>query len=187
MREPRCTGLVSRDEGRTLRRLASDVPADQAIVELGSHTGLSTCWMAGGAQAHVFAVDPWGNPRPGSEDDPLGYGTGDAVLEAFGLNIRHEGHADKVTPLRTTSTDLARIWAQPVGLLFIDAVHEYAHVKADVEAWAPHMARGSVIAFHDWTDDPEHPYEGVKRAIDEVGEDWKPLGVVGSLWFARWY
>lgn len=92
-----------------------------------------------------------------------------------------------MTPIRTTSTELARIWVQPVGLLFVDAVHEYDAVMADVAAWAPHLARGAVIAFHDWTDDPAHPYAGVKRAVDELSTDWGRPRIVESVWSARWY
>ena len=42
--------------------LAAMVPADEAIVELGTYRGASACWLAAGAQsglgAHVWTIDP---------------------------------------------------------------------------------------------------------------------------------
>ena len=184
---PGCPGLIQVSEGQRLARLAATVPMGQAIVEIGSHTGLSTVWMAAATQAHVVAVDPWGDPRPDTLDDPFALVTGDAVFDLFMRNLAHEGVASKVTPLRTTSLDAARIWAQPIGLLFIDALHEYEHVRSDYLHWARHIPVGGWIAFHDWIDDPSHPYYGVKVAIDEVvigSGEWNNVEVTEHLWTA---
>lgn len=186
MKRPRFPRLIQPHEGRRLRDLAEGVRPPQAIVELGSHTGLSTCWMAGETQAHVFAIDPWGDPRPGSDDDPLRLGTGDATLERFLHNVAGMGYGGRITPIRGRSIDIAPFWVQPVGLLFVDAVHEYDAVRDDILAWAPLVVAGGWIAFHDWTDDPSHHYAGVKLAIDDhLGPGWSPAPVVGNLWTAQ--
>ncbi len=180
---PAFAGLVQESEGLRLAMLAATVPSDQAIVELGSHTGLSTCWLAGGSEgAHVFAIDPWGDPRPGSNDDPLGIGPGDNVLALFRANIRAEGHTERVTPIRARSVDVAPYWVQPVGLLFIDAVHEYAAVVADLLDWAHLIPPGGWLALHDYTDDPEHPYAGVAKAIRDtlLLRRWTEPDIVGK-------
>ena len=56
-------GAVTLDEGRRLARLAGKVPTEQVIVELGSHGGSSTSWLALGSRkghgAPVYAIDPW--------------------------------------------------------------------------------------------------------------------------------
>ena len=56
-------GLISRDVGELLYSFAALVSADQAIVELGSYRGKSTCYLATGAAlvngAPVYAVDAW--------------------------------------------------------------------------------------------------------------------------------
>lgn len=185
---PRCAGLVQDSEGRRLAELARSVPVDQAIVEIGSHTGLSTCWMADSTKAHIIAVDPWGDPRPGTLDDPFALVTGDAVLARFMDNIRTEGHGQRVTPIRTVSTVAASMWVKPVGLVFIDAIHEREHVIADYEAWAPFVAPGGWLAFHDWAPWPEHPYYGVTQAIEEVvipSGLWSEPVIVDALWTAH--
>jgi hypothetical protein len=188
MRTPRCAGLVQVDEGRRLAELAGRVPVEQAIVEVGSHTGLSTCWMAHAAQAHVTAIDPWADGRPNSKDDPFELGSGQAVYERFAANLSSEGLWSKVTPLRTLSTIAAQWWVQPVGLLFIDAVHELEPVKSDYLHWADRIAPGGWLAFHDYSDDPEHEYAGVAQAIEAVvipSGLWEEPIITLNLWTAR--
>ena len=179
----RMQGLIEVSQGHRLAELAAAVPPWAAIVEIGSHTGLSTCWMGHAAQAHVFAVDPWPPPRPGSSDDP--FGLGDRVYERFSANLTAERLWPRVTPLAGASLDVARIWRAPIGLLFIDAVHTEEAVRADVEAWLPHLIDVGWLALHDYDSNPEHPYYGVSVVADElVRSGWRPAPLMGSLWTA---
>lgn len=186
-------GLIEPDEGRRLAELASHVHPSTAIVEVGSHTGLSSCWLAAGSRVgygvQVFCIDPWGDPRPGSLDDPWGLGA-EGVLNRFKDNVAgvtqevdRESYWDLVTPLRMASIDAAWIWVKPVGLLFVDAIHEEDAVLEDWAVWKAHLAPGSWAAFHDFG--PSYP--GCKRAIEKiaVSEDWSDVSVIGSLWSAR--
>lgn len=186
-------GLISPNEGRLLARLAAFVPANQAIVELGTHTGLSTCWMAAGSRvgygAHIIAVDPWPEPRPPSpdyDDDPWKLGA-EGVLDRFRSNVAgttqdvpREDYGDLITALRTTSLEAERTFVKPVGLLFVDAIHEEAAVRADHAAWAPHVVAGGWIAFHDFGGD----YPGCTRAITDIEAtgSWIGTELVDGLW-----
>jgi len=65
----------------------------------------------------------------------------------------------------------AAIQCQREGLLFdsiyIDACHEFAECKADIQAWLPMLRPGGVIAGHDyWT-----PNIGVMEAVNELFPD----------------
>jgi MMP 1-O-methyltransferase len=178
-------GLIEVAQGERLAALAAGVPEWASIVEIGSHTGLSTCWMAHHAAAHVFAVDPWGPPRPGSSDDP--FGLGDRVYERFAGNITAEGLWPKVTPLAGRSVDVAAMWRAPVGLLFIDAVHTEAAVREDIDAWLPYLIDTGWLALHDYDTDPSHPYYGVSVVADALTASgaWDVAPLVGSLWTAH--
>lgn len=160
-------GLITADVGTALSGLASRVPADQAIVELGSFKGMSTAYLAAGAKdgagAQVFAVDPW--DLPGNVYGKHGY-SAPIVREEFERQLRALKLWSRVTPLRSFSVDAAAAWVgPPVGLLFVDADHAEASVRADVAAWRPHLAFGHVIAFDD-LDTPRNP--GVRVVVEEL-------------------
>ena len=60
------------------------------------------------------------------------------------------GYADAVTFVECASDRAGREYAgRPVGLLFVDAGHDYESVMADVLAWWGHIARKGYLAFHD--------------------------------------
>lgn len=183
-------GLVEDEEGDWLSQLAARVPRELAIVEVGSHTGLSTCWMAGGAMygngAHVIAIDPWPPPRPNSEDDPWDLGP-EGVLQRFKDNVAgitqdvpRTDYGSHVTALRLPSEEASRIFVKDIGMLFIDAIHEEWAVLADWAAWKSHVVRGGTVAFHDYGES----YPGCKRAIDTIhrSNEVSHLGIIGSLW-----
>lgn len=159
-------GLLNPGIGEALYDLARDVPADHAIVEIGSFRGKSTAFLAAGSRdghgAHVHAVDPWdldGNPY-----GKHGYSAPE-VRTDFERQLRACRLWSRVTPHRGFSTDVARDWTKPVGLLFIDGDHSEAAVRADFEAWSPHLAPGAVVAFDDYAT-PRNP--GVKSVVDSL-------------------
>jgi hypothetical protein len=172
------------DELLRLSRLARGVPRWASIVEIGTHTGLSTCHMARSAKAHVVAVDPYPPPRPNSRDDPYDLGP-DGVMAEFHGNLTRLGLWGSVTPLRATSAMVAAMWQAPIGLLFVDAVHELDAVLQDYELWAPYITKGGWLALHDYD---STSYPGVVQAVEEhimPSGLWVSSGQVGSLWTAQ--
>lgn len=160
-------GLITPDVGEALRVLAAAVPADEAIVEVGSYKGKSTAYLATGAKegvgAPVFAIDAW--DLPGNVYGKHGY-SAPIVREEFEAQLRAMRLWSRVTPIQGFSPEIAGEWdGPPVGLLFIDADHDEKAVRADVEAWVPHLADGHVLAFDD-LDTPRNP--GVRVVVDEL-------------------
>lgn len=195
-------GLIEVEEGERLAELAAMVPRNQAIVEIGTHTGLSACWMAAGSlrgrRAHIVCIDPWPEPRPPSDaynDDPWNLGA-DGVLERFRMNVAgttqdlpNEDYGEIITPIRATSQEMATRWVKPIGLLFIDAIHTFEAVKADYEAWSPHVAPGGWIALNDYWANTQRTWLGgpafVVHEIIEPSEEWGPGEVVWNTWIAQ--
>lgn len=166
-------GLVSADVGDTLFMYAADVPADLAIVEVGSFKGKSTCYLAAGAKAgngaRVYAVDAW--DTPGNATGRFGFAS-PSTREAFDAQIRSARLASRITPLQGFSTDIASRWTGPkVGLLFVDGDHAESSVVADFHAWQPHLADGATVVFDDYLS-PKNP--GVAAAIRHLGLDVEP-------------
>ena len=161
------SGLIPNDEGAALAELAAAVPADLAIVEIGSFRGKSTSFLAAGAKAgngaQVFAVDPW--DLPGNVYGKHGYNA-PAVRELFEEQLRAVKLWSRVTPIQAFSVDAAADWSgPPIGLLFIDGDHEA--VAADFAAWQTHLADDHVVALDD-LDTPRNPK--VRVLADELVE-----------------
>jgi hypothetical protein len=163
-------GLVAPGDGEALYQMAAQVPQDLAMVEVGAHRGLSTCWLALGAAdglgARVTSVDLW--PWDGAPED---FRTGvewaeegafqewQAHLSSLGLEADH---------FRGSGVEAAAQWKGPqVGFLFHDAGHSYEDVRQDYLAWRPHLAPGAWVGVHD--------YWG---AVPDGLGGWKWVGVV---------
>lgn len=194
-------GLCDPIEGEWLAEIASRVPVEQAIVEIGSHTGQSTLWLAAGSvhgnYATVFAIDPWPDPGYAEGDDPFDLKTGDAVYFRFRQNIAGvtqevpgRDYTVVVRPWRMTSAEAVDKWrGRPIGLLFIDAIHTFEGVKADVEMWAPYVAPGGWLALNDYYQDPErtelHGAALVAKEILEPSGDWINTEVIWNTWVGQ--
>jgi len=179
-------GLHSYDEGMLLRDLAMFVPAHQAIVEVGTYTGASALWMASGAgagrRARVTCVDTWPDPRPDEPD----VAHAERQRQALGTFLaRMAEHDWPVTALRGTSADVAAMWLQPIGLLFIDADHSFRAVVRDYSSWSPLIAPGGWLAMHDYLGDDltdqTDVAEAVRRVIVPTGL-WGLPRMVGKMW-----
>jgi SAM-dependent methyltransferase len=155
-----------------LADLASQVPAGLEIVELGVFQGRTALQLAWGAEQgngnHVTAIDPW--DLAGNVYDPPFTDAGSRT-QAF-LNIESLGYADKIRLVQGFSHEVAGMWPgvisladNKVGLLYVDGDHTEEGARRDIEAWAPHLAPGAVIAV----DDYGHPdWPGVGRAVDAL-------------------
>jgi predicted O-methyltransferase YrrM len=164
-------GLISETVGLRLAELAASVPSEHAVVEIGAYKGKSTCYLAEGARiagSVVVAVDPW--KLPGNTPGRFHF---TEARPAFEAQVERVGLGDWIVAVTAFSTVAASGWVRatggrPIGLLYIDGSHLYADVRADFEAWFPHVANGGLIVFDDY-DTPKNP--GVKRFVDELRAD----------------
>lgn len=154
-----------------LADFATQVPAEQEIVELGVFHGRTALQLAWGASlghgAHVTAIDPW--DLPGNDYGPP-FTDADSRTWAHHW-VQTLGYADKITLVQGFSHEVANSWefdmgaAKEVGLLFVDGDHTKEGAKLDIVSWAPHLAPGAIIAV----DDYGHPdWPGVGEAVDEL-------------------
>jgi predicted O-methyltransferase YrrM len=173
-------GWLFGEEIELLIELAAGVPCAQAVVEIGNYRGRSTVALALGARrgagAQVYSIDPhaeFTGPRGGS------FGPDDqAHLYA---NITRAGVGSTIKVVSLASLAVAASWSGPaVGLLFIDGDHRYQAVRADFEAWRPHLAPGAAVVFDD-CDYPDVARFVRERALaGELGE----RGAAGKVgWF----
>jgi predicted O-methyltransferase YrrM len=164
----RVEGWLSPDQERWLFEQAYALPDEANIVEVGSFRGRSTCFLASGCRGtkkKVFAVDTF----DGEEKD-FGYR---GYLEDFSRSVTRAGLSEYVQPLRGVSWEVAAAWDRPIHLLFVDGSHEYEDVLRDFRGFAPHVAPGGTIAFHDvekvWPGPLRAWHEEIKHQLIDIG------------------
>ena len=59
-----------------------------------------------------------------------------------------------VVPIVAPSQLVARYWATPLSMVFIDGGHSMEAALNDYRCWAPHVQRGGWLAIHDVFPDP---------------------------------
>ena len=94
----------------------------------------------------LISVDPW-LERPENEAE---------------ARRRLAPYGERSTIWRATSVEAAaRLAAGELDFAYIDARHDYASVKEDLEAWFPKVRPGGILAGHDY------PMPGVQAAVTE--------------------
>lgn len=176
---------VNDSEGMFLAGFAADVPKDGIIVEVGSYRGQSAAYLAAGSKrdVNIYLVDLWDRDHLDLVSDENQYAVaGQSHLRVLLQHFKNMGLAHKITCLQGLSADYAKMWNQgPIDMLFIDGDHSYEGVKLDYEKWSPHVKKGGVIAFHDYSD----RWHGVKQLISEIQDELEFIDLVDRVWAGR--
>ncbi len=167
-------GFFPTDEALALFGLARRAAHIGPIVEIGSYLGRSTLFLAAAVEAErhgvLFTVDH----HRGSEEMQPGWPDHDPSLldSATGLmdSLRRFRHGLKaadtdhlVVSVVGDSSEVARLWDTKAGLVLIDGGHGERVCWSDYRGWAPHVAPGGFLAFHDVFPDPD---EGGRPPFD---------------------
>lgn len=181
-------GWLTEEEAEALFTLANKAPWDSSIVELGAFMGRSTVALASGARMrssadkYVISVDVWIGTQDSSDTElhwNLIQQHGGDLYAIHKKNLNDAGLSRWVRRIRGRTSvegiEWAIEWDLDIGLLFIDACHDYEAVKADFDTWSKLVVPGGVVAFHDSF------APGPGRVISEVGTPFKRLPDVGSL------
>ncbi|MEY4577013.1 MAG: hypothetical protein RL701_1716 [Pseudomonadota bacterium] len=159
-----CKGYLDEAEGLRLFELARDYGKLGPVLEIGSYCGKSSVYLGAGAQeagSHVICVDH----HRGSEEHQPGEEYHDAslfdaevgrmdTLRELRRTLLRAGLEDVCIPFVTRSTTAAQLWAQPLGMVFIDGGHSFETAFADFESWHRKVAPGGILAIHDLFPDP---------------------------------
>jgi len=170
--EPLGMDLPAADE-TALRNLIQEFIAEYGwaptVLEVGSWAGRSALIMSDAGAAQVSCVDHWcGNKKD------TGCSNYNRSLDPYKVFLDNT-KGRNIAAFRGDSLELAKDWPCKADIVYIDAEHDYASVKADIEAWKP-KAR-YIIAGHDY-----HLFEGVRKAVADCG--LVPV-VEGNVWHCR--
>jgi predicted O-methyltransferase YrrM len=186
-------GFMPAEEGLALYETAVKYAAVGPIGEVGTYCGKSTIYLAAAAADAGQLVVTIDHHR-GSEEIQPGWDYHDAdvvdprtgrmdTLPFFRATIEDAGLEDVVIAMVGQSADISRLWRTPLGMLFIDGGHSEPSVIADYEGWAPWVAHGGALAFHDVFPDPadggQAPYRVYLRAL--ASGAFTEVTITGSL------
>jgi MMP 1-O-methyltransferase len=172
-------GFMPPAEGLALFDAAARYSPAGPVLEIGTYCGKSTIYLAAAARAAGQLVVTVDHHR-GSEEHQPGWEYHDPALvdPATGrldtlprlrATLAAAGLEDNVVVVVGRSADVARLWATPLGLVFIDGGHTEAAAVTDYESWAPWVAPGGALAIHDVFPDPADggrpPYLIYQRAL----------------------
>lgn len=137
--------------------LQERTPGLEKLVEVGGWTGAGTSIFIKHFRL-VFVVDPW-DARQGE----IAAEENVAAAEALFDERHFQNH--RVVKIKTTSIDASFDFADgEVDVVYIDALHRYDAVKADITAWFPVVKNGGWLCGHDYD---EQRFPGVVKAVNE--------------------
>jgi predicted O-methyltransferase YrrM len=172
-------GFMPPAEGLALFDAAARYSRRGPVLEIGTYCGKSTIYLAAAARAAGQLVVTVDHHR-GSEEHQPGWEYHDPALvdpatgrldtlPSLRATLAAAGLEDDVVVVVGRSADVARLWATPLGLVFIDGGHTEAAAVTDYESWAPWVAPGGALAIHDVFPDPADggrpPYLIYQRAL----------------------
>jgi hypothetical protein len=164
----RVPGWLGDDEADLLitmtDRALTACPDVRAVVEVGSFRGKGTTVLGGVVRAmrptaRVWAIDPH-DGVVGAIDRGLQHEG--PTLESFRQNMARAGLEGFVETVQARAADVA--WSEPICLLLIDGLHDYAHVAGDFHRFEPFLVGSALAVFHDYAD----YYPGVRGFVDEL-------------------
>lgn len=188
------TGFMPEDEGLAVHAAAVQAAClGLPLLEVGTYCGRSSILLADAARAAgtvAITVDHhrsseehqpgWEYHDPALVDPQLGVVD---TLPAFRRTLYRAGLEDYVIAVVGRSPQVAAVWRQPLGLVFVDGGHTEEHATADYEGWAPHLTTGGLLLIHDVFPDPadggQAPYRMYCRALNSGA--FTEVSATGSL------
>lgn len=163
----RLEGMLESSEGRVLQNLARDTPG--VVVEIGSYRGKSSAYLGRGIQQResfvppggigehtLYCIDVWRRFADYYPHKTNSVFNDDSIYESWEGQTHAAGVRELIRPLEMSSEDAHRWWTSDqgpnssIGVLFIDAAHDYAHARQDYDLWTPYVEAGGIVAFHDY-------------------------------------
>lgn len=154
-------------ETELLFDLASSLPKNKNILEIGSYKGLSSLCLALGAkniEGRLFCISLWTNE-----------------IYADWKNNMKKNQIDPTAIVGNANLVLKNLSINNLGMIFIDSGHSYEDCKIQFELSTENITDDCLVAFHDYG----HPnYPGVKKYCDEItNEKLIKTNKVGSVFY----
>ena len=157
-------------------------PSGSRFVEVGTYLGRSLCSLGevverSGKNINVIGIDTcrgtgpegWRAQDYHASAVQNGGGTFAGTLHK---NVLDCGFGDKIVLIISDSVSASRLFSDAsLEWVHLDARHDYASVKADIEAWLPKVKPGGWLSGDDYN---EQKWPEVVKAVDEILPEAKP-------------
>jgi predicted O-methyltransferase YrrM len=154
-------GYLTVAEVRGLKKLVKMLPLNPVAVNLGAGSGTSgLAILETREDITLYTVDIRADSPLGSLKSELN------AIESSGIEYK-----DRYTQILGDSAEIGRNWeGENVDMVFVDADHSEAGVRADVEAWLPRIAPMGILAFDDYGEKRKgaHQWIGVTTIVDKL-------------------
>jgi hypothetical protein len=167
---------------RSAQEEAADrFPEGSCFVEVGNYLGRSLCSLAevverSGKNFRVIGVDtcrgngPEGRKQKDYHAAAVTQGGG-TFAGALHKNILDCGYGDAIMLIIANSVNASRLFSDSsIDWVHLDAGHDYASVKADIQAWLPKVKLGGWLSGDDYD---EIKWPEVVTAVNELLPDAK--------------
>lgn len=144
-------------------------PTISTLIEIGSHIGESATIFLGFSNfKKIYCVDP--------------YVTSPFFEVLFNKRLSRYFET-RCFPVKLNSYDFAKIFNEPLDMVYIDGADEYESVKQDLSIWYKKLRIDGFLSGHDYAE----VHTGRKRAIDEfIGTYNLPLKKFeDNSWYVR--
>lgn len=180
-------GFLFPEEAVALYHLASLLPKNSTIVEIGSWKGKSTYCLAKGLKTgKVFAIDPFDASGDDSSMEIYNQMKGEIpLIQQFEEKMTQLDVIDKIETLAGFSHQFVNKFKQ-IDLLFIDGDHSIKGCQYDFDHYSPLIPSGGYIALHDYS--PLRKDLGPTWVIENKiipSKEYKFIDLFNSLWIGR--
>ena len=129
-------GFLTENEVKAIKEIANRLPREPIGVNIGSGAGTSV----------IAVLEERGDITLYDIDLDLAHGAQQLAEEGYREDAR-------LKRIEGDSAEIGRQFPLYIDYLFVDGDHFAPGVKADCEAWLPHVKSGGFVLFHDY-----HPY-----------------------------
>ncbi|MGD8251099.1 MAG: class I SAM-dependent methyltransferase [Desulfobacterales bacterium] len=186
-------GFLHDDEGLRLYEVALEASRLGPCLEIGSYCGKSTLYLGAACRDRggiLFSID---HHRGSDEQQPGQAYCDPELIDAdsgrvdtfpwFRGTLEAAGLEDTVVPVVSPSVVVARCWATPLSLVFIDGGHTAEAAAADYLAWSGHLMTGGYLLIHDVFFDPDKGGQAPRQIYERARScgRFEDLGVVNTL------